>query len=346
MVNAQASGILPPAMGTLVNLRVVRDDDDAAQTASLPAEVPGRRLVRGPELAELRAFCAAARLGSIGRAARLLQVSQPALSKRLQALEAVAGTHLLTRSTRGVTLTPAGSRLYAAARRLLADADSVEALMCTLSTQTTPVRVAASPTVAEWWLPSALVDLESLHARRLSVEVVTANSTTVRRMVMDGRSDVGLAAVDPYDPDPAGYEIVVWTDEIVVAVPPGHPWAEAEEIAPAEFARTPVIRRDPGANSTRVVEAALERAGLSGAAPLAEIGSNSAARRTALAEGAPVLLPLIELGENGESGLVARRVTGMPFQREFSLVLGGALHDLTPPARAFAQHLIAWRQPA
>jgi hypothetical protein len=36
----------------------------------------------------------------------------------------------------------------------------------------------------------------------------------------------------------------------------------------------------------------------------------------------------------------------MPFEREFSLVLGGSLQDLTPPARAFAQHLIAWGQPA
>ena len=49
------------------------------------------RPVRMADIAELRAFCAAADLGSLGRAARLLGVSQPALSKRLRTLEALAG---------------------------------------------------------------------------------------------------------------------------------------------------------------------------------------------------------------------------------------------------------------
>ena len=46
--------------------------------------------IRSADIAELRAFCAAVDLGSLGRAARLLRVSQPALSKRLRVLEALA----------------------------------------------------------------------------------------------------------------------------------------------------------------------------------------------------------------------------------------------------------------
>ena len=68
----------------------------------------------------------AADLGSLGRAAIRLNVSQPALSKRLQALEQLAGVPLLERSPRGVTLTPAGRRLYAEARRLIEQAEVVE----------------------------------------------------------------------------------------------------------------------------------------------------------------------------------------------------------------------------
>src|SRR5215208_4647260 len=70
------------------------------------------RPVRSPDVAELRAFCAAVDLGSLGRAARLMRLSQPALSKRLRTLEALAGAKLLERSPRGVTPTPAGRRLY------------------------------------------------------------------------------------------------------------------------------------------------------------------------------------------------------------------------------------------
>src|SRR3954462_3372768 len=85
--------------------------------------------VRSLDLAELRAFCAALDLGSLGRAARLLRVSQPALSKRMRTMEAVVGTPLVERSPRGIVPTPAGSKLYVEARKLLAQAEAVDDLV-------------------------------------------------------------------------------------------------------------------------------------------------------------------------------------------------------------------------
>jgi DNA-binding transcriptional LysR family regulator len=55
-----------------------------------------------PDLNELRGFCVAAELGSLGRAALRLHVSQPSLSKRLASLEVKVGARLLERSSRGV----------------------------------------------------------------------------------------------------------------------------------------------------------------------------------------------------------------------------------------------------
>ena len=72
-----------------------------------------------PDLNELRAFCVAADLGTLGRAAVRLHVSQPSLSKRVAALEAKVGARLFERSPRGVSLTPAGRRLYRDARALV-----------------------------------------------------------------------------------------------------------------------------------------------------------------------------------------------------------------------------------
>jgi DNA-binding transcriptional LysR family regulator len=330
---------LPVVMGGFANLRVVRDDEVAAPIA-LPLHPASRGLVRAPELAELRAFCAAVDLGSIGQAARLLGFSQPGLSKRLQGLEAVVGTQLLSRSTRGVTTTEAGTQLYAVARRLLVSAESVEAVMRGLSTHVGPVRVAASPTIADWWLPGALVDLESGPERHLSVEVITANSLIVREMVRDGSTDIGLAAVDPCDSDPEQFETVVWSDEVVIGVPTSHPWAACDEIDPYEFASTPIIRRDPGANSCRVMQAALQQFGLTAVPALAQIASNAAARATALAECAPVLLPNVEVRAEPSRGLVAKRVAGMRFERKFSLILATSMHELTASAQTFAQHLL------
>ena len=80
-------------------------------TCSFVATVP-----TAPDLNELRGFCVAADLGSLGRAAVRLRVSQPSLSKRLASLETKVGTRLLDRSARGVALTAAGRRLYRHAR--------------------------------------------------------------------------------------------------------------------------------------------------------------------------------------------------------------------------------------
>lgn len=64
---------------------------------------------------DVRYFLEVARLGSMGRAAESLGLSQPALSKAMARLERQAGTPLLARTTRGVTLTDAGQAFHARA---------------------------------------------------------------------------------------------------------------------------------------------------------------------------------------------------------------------------------------
>jgi DNA-binding transcriptional LysR family regulator len=295
--------------------------------------------VRLADIAELRAFCAAADLGSLGRAARLMGVSQPALSKRLRTLEAVAGARLLERSPRGVTLTPAGTRLYVEARKLLAQAEEVEALMAGLRGEEQPVRLATSHTIAEYVLPGPLVEFEQKRERHLSVELVIANSLVVRELVREGRAEFGIAAVDAgAAPDGVLRELPFCDDAVVVAVPAGHPWEKLDAVPIDELVRTPMVMRDPSANTRRTIEAALEARGLALAPPLAEVGSTSAAKATAISEGAPVLLSRLAVRGNGER-LVERRVEGIDFARRFVLLMG-AHETLRPAARALIDHLV------
>jgi DNA-binding transcriptional LysR family regulator len=278
-------------------------------------------------------------LGSLSRAARLLQVSQPALSKRLASLEALAGVRLLERTTRGVTPTLAGGRLYAEARRLLAQAEVVEDLMTGLADHDAPVRLAASHTIAEFVLPDLLVSYERRHERRLSVEVVAANSATVRGLVSDGRAEIGIAAAGADPANPGLVELPFFEDEIVVAVPRDHPWAADEDVEVGDLVRTPLVVRDPGADSHARVARILAEMGLELATALAEVGSTLAARDTAVAENAPVLLSLVA-ARRIAGDLVIRRVSGAQLTRSFAVVLPGAPHTLRPAARALVAHLI------
>src|SRR3954470_7163005 len=111
---------------------------------------------RTPDLTELRSLVVAADSGTLGRAALRLHISQPALTKRLQALEQLVGTTLLDRSQRGVTLTPAGRRLYEHARPVLAQAEALDAVAPMLRREAAPVRLAASHSSAEAFVAQSL----------------------------------------------------------------------------------------------------------------------------------------------------------------------------------------------
>ena len=294
--------------------------------------------VRDLEVAELRAFCAAATLGSIAEAARAMKVSQPAMSKRLRALEHVAGAELFERSSRGVTLTQAGVQLYSAARRLLRSADSVQALIKTPPTM--PVRIASSPTIAELRLPQVLSELAGAE-RAVTAELISANSELVRELVRDGRSDLGIASIDPYALYADGLEErIVWRDELVVVVPPGHPWEAMEEIPAEEFAATPVVQRDPWSNSSRIVTATLERMGFERVPPVAAIGSTAGVIAMAAMQGVPALISIMAARSNPEQQLEIRRVEGLRFGLEYALVWAGPMLDLRAEVQAVAGHIM------
>jgi DNA-binding transcriptional LysR family regulator len=256
----------------------------------------------------------------------------------MRTMEAVVGTRLVERSPRGISPTPAGTKLYVEARKLLAQAEAVDDLVRGLAGEERPVRLAASHTIAEFVLPGPLVDFERQRDRHLSVELMVANSVVVRELVRDGRADFGIAAVDRVAQGVAPLtETPFCEDEVIVAVPLGHPWAARRAVSLEEFVTTAMVVRDPSANTRRVVEQALDTRGLSLAPSLAEVGSTSAAKATALEEGAPVLLSLLAVGP-ADSQLVVRRVRGLDLTRRFVMV-AGAEETLPAGARALAAAL-------
>lgn len=280
----------------------------------------GRRSIRGPEIAELRAFCAAVDLGTLGKAAVSLKISQPALSKRLRSLEAAAGARLLERSPRGVAPTAAGRRLYPEARRLLHQADVVERVLESAPQEEAPIELAVSHTIAEFFLPPELVAYQAA-GRRPPVQLTIANSSSVRRMVAEGRASIGIAATGPGGEDGADEleELELLGDEVVVAVPQDHAWYRRKQIPQKLFLSTPMIMRDLDAHVRRCVEAELAERGLSLAEPLIEAASTAVAKREALQRSAPVLLSDLSIDE-ARDRLYRRPVAGLSFPRRFVVI--------------------------
>lgn len=276
--------------------------------------------IRSPDVAELRAFVLAADLGSLGRAAVALRTSQPAVSKRLRNLEAIAGTKLLERSASGVSLTADGKRLYPEARKLLDQAAAIGELLGGLGGGEGPLRIALSHTIAEFHLPPELVAYETREGNHPPVELIAVNSRTARQMVAEGRADLGIAANRlPDDPDDHLDEVELLDDEVVLAVPQNHDWYRRDKVSRDQFLSTPLIVRDPGAHSRRQVDAVLASFREQLAPPRLEVGSTAAAKREALELRAPILLSALALDEERDR-LYRRRVEERRFPRRFQIV--------------------------
>lgn len=118
---------------------------------SLPAQLP--------PLDTLRAFEAAARLGSFSAAAETLNLTHGAISRQIAKLERWLGLRLFQREARGVTLTPDGDRLYVSTREAFALIGAYSDRW-TEPRGTAVVRLSALPSVSSRWLMPRLTRLE------------------------------------------------------------------------------------------------------------------------------------------------------------------------------------------
>ncbi len=291
--------------------------------------------VRSPELSELRTFCTAVDCGGIGRAAQRLHLSQPAVSKRLRALEQLVGARLLERSPRGVTMTADGARLYAHAQRLLADVDELDGVIAQMRGGEETVHLAISHTAAEYVLPRALVLMR--RDTSAAVEVVIANSRLVKRMIDDGRADVGVAAYLSAESVPGATVEPLIDDELVVAVPLAHPWARRASITPAELISTPLVLRDPEAHTRQVIDQELAREGLGPPLAACEVGSTQAAKDEAHELCLPTVMSRLSLAPADLLEIVP--VDGLRFSRSFFIV-----HPPGPLSPAAAHLIQAFRR--
>ena len=295
-----------------------------------------------PELSALELLVDTARTGSIGAAARLHGITQQAASARLRGVEAQVGAPLLLRSPRGSSLTAAGTLLVEWAARLLDVAAEVDQGIAALrADRSERLRVAASMTVAEHLLPRWLItvrDRQRTAGRTPTAVTLTAtNSERVVDAVRAGAADLGFVE----GPDvPAGLHAEdVARDELVVVVAAGHPWTRRRApLGARELAATPLVAREEGSGTRRVLEAALAARGLELADPAVELTTSTAVREAVRAGSAPAVLSrLAAEGDLGAGRLVAVPLADLDLSRRLRAVWVGAP---APPAGA-ARDLLA-----
>jgi molybdate transport repressor ModE-like protein len=274
---------------------------------------------RVPDLDSLQLLLTVARTGSFGTAGRELGLTQQAVSARVRTIEKLVGVRVINRGTRGSTLTEAGALLADWATRVIDAAHELDVAMSALRTERDDhLDVAASYTVAEYLLPRWLARLRNELGPATGVNLVVRNSEQVAALVLDGAAALGFVE----GPDvPAGLDMTaVGSDELVVVVPPGHPWTRRRRpITVEELAAVPLVTRERGSGTRQVLDDAFAAAapGEHRAAPALELSATTAIRHAVLAGAGPAVLSLLAVGDDIAAGRLVRvRLHDLPLRRQ------------------------------
>lgn len=214
-------------------------------------------------LEQLRGFVEVARLGHFTRAAELLHLAQPSLSRQISALEADLGAELFHRARGHIALTAAGEALLPLARRMLADADTVRREMAELAgLRTGRVRLGATPTLCISLVAEAVSAFHGAHPG-IELHLTEGGSRVLIDELAGGALDLALITTAEGRPAASLTRTPLLTEELVVVSSAARPpVATGPAIGLEQLARLPQIVFHESYDLRVTTEAAFRAAGL------------------------------------------------------------------------------------
>lgn len=268
-------------------------------------------------LKQLRYMVAVAEERHFGRAANTANISQPALSAQIQALEDSLGVQIFERSRRRVLPTPEGAALVARAKRILAEVDD---LVTSVATRSGPLtgrfRLGVIPTLGPGYLPQIMPPLRAAYPD-LKLYVREDQTDRLIALLDQGSLEAALLALPI---DHAGLDATPLFDEpFRLAVPVDHPLAGRERVGERDLATETVLLLEDG-HCLRDQSLPICRA--AGSHVNEEFSATSLATlREMVASGLGVtLLPATGCDDHASSRIVTLPFTGIGPTRRMALI--------------------------
>jgi len=193
-------------------------------------------------LRQIEVFRAIMLTGSISGAARLLSVSQPAISRLLAYTEDRLGLKLFARIKGRLKATPEARRLFDEVDQVYQGVQRINDLAAALRTDSTGrLRVVGSPGLGESVLPAALALFRELHPA-VQAEVHILTLADLVRQVAINRADIGLTMLPVEHPNIT--VTVICEGRLVCVCRRDHPLATREKVAPGDLTAFPLITYD------------------------------------------------------------------------------------------------------
>ena len=214
----------------------------------------------GMENPRLKVFRAVAELLSFHRAAEQLGLTQPAVTLHIKALENELSVRLLDRTGNKVSLTPAGRILHRHAKAIAEIVSKAEKEIAEAAGEHAgELHIGASTSIAQYVLPKLLGRFHQKFPR-VRLSVVSGNTEEIVDHLLAQKIDIGLiegpalrrdVKTEPFLPD-----------ELVLIVPAKHPWTNGTEVTVEDLKSAPLLLREHGSGTRRVLEMALEKVGV------------------------------------------------------------------------------------
>lgn len=286
------------------------------------------------QLRHLAYFVAVADERSFTRAADALGISQPTLSKQIQALENSLGTRLLVRDRAGIALTSAGEALLPHAQRILIEADNAtRSVHEVASLQRGRVRMGATPSMVEGLLAPVLGRFRAEHPA-IDLEVHEAGSRDLTAELSSGRIDLALLIVPLASQIPDLETSIVYTERLVLASPADSDMPEEMDVA--DLAGLPLVMFREGYDLRDVTLRACQAAGFEPRLSV-EGGEMGSVLRFVESGLGHAVVPDIVMGTR--TGLRRTRLENPPLSRSIA-VAHRPLETLPLAARAFRATLV------
>ena len=269
------------------------------------------------DLFQLETFVAVAEERSFSRAAARLHRTQPAVSQVIAKLEAELGETLLERSSRDGTLTDAGEVLREYAHKMLnLRKDAGSALADLRSLQRGRLHLAANEYTCLYLLP--VLDAFRREHPRIKVAVQRTLASRIADEVLSHSVEMGVVSFRPDDPQVRS--TVVYRDELVCIVSPGHALASARKASIQRLGRETFVAHNVPSPLRQKVIAAFRRH----KTPLQmeiELPSLEAIKRFVQRGNGVALVPRLTVeGELSSGALVAVTVSELQMERKLRLV--------------------------
>ncbi len=223
-----------------------------------------------PDLNSLAALRAVVERGGVAEAGRLLHIGQPAVTKRLRALDTCYGVTLMQRQGRRLQLTPAGERVYNFARLVLDHQTSLLDDLTTLRSGENRLRLAVTFAIGEHLLPDLLLRFADAYPE-YRIESRMGYTRRIQTRLATGLSDLALLEQAPDHPD---ILVQKWLeDELVLVCGKEHPLRDSDLIPVTQLRQLRYVLREPTSSMRITLDKALGDIGIDQLPIAMEVGS-------------------------------------------------------------------------